>query len=227
MRNKVIAALLSALVLLIISCSTVDNKAAESLPAKKVATPKNKKITKRFVAKKSSNENSNIASALNSRANEISNYASQHGYSTKYCFLINMSIASGRNRFFVYDLEDNSVAYSGLVAHGCCNETFMSHPKFSNSSNSGCSSLGKYKVGAFYTGKYGASYRLSGLDKSNSNAFQRGVVIHGYDCVPDKEIYPMVLCNSLGCPMVSYNFFDRLSHIINHSEKPIVLWIYR
>jgi hypothetical protein len=224
MRNKVIAAIFSAFVLLIISCSTVDNKAPEALSAKKVAAPKSKKITKTFVAKKTSNENSHKAPALNSRANEISNYASQHGYSTKYCFLV---IPSGRNRFFVYDLEGNSVAYSGLVAHGCCNETFMSHPKFSNSSNSGCSSLGKYKVGAFYTGKYGASYRLYGLDNSNSNAFQRGVVIHGYDCVPDKEIYPMVLCNSLGCPMVSYNFFDRLSHIIDHSEKPIVLWIYR
>ena len=228
MRNKVIAAILSAFVLLIISCSTVDNNnAPEALPAKKVATSKSRKISRTFVTKKSSNESSHKAPALNSRANEISNYASQHGYSTKYCFLINMSIPSGRNRFFVYDLEDNSVAYSGLVAHGCCNETFLSHPKFSNSSNSGCSSLGKYKVGAFYTGKYGASYRLYGLDNSNSNAFQRGVVIHGYDCVPDKEIFPMVLCNSLGCPMVSYNFFDRLSHIIDHSEKPIVLWIYR
>jgi len=227
MRNKVIAAILSAFVLLITSCSTVDdNKAAEALPAKNAAT-KSKKTPKAFVAKKPSNENPHKAPALDSRANEISNYASQHGYSTQYCFLINMSIKSGRNRFFVYDLENNSVAYSGLVAHGCCNETFMSHPKFSNSSNSGCSSLGKYKVGAFYTGKYGASYRLYGLDNSNSNAFQRGVVIHGYDCVPDKEIYPMVLCNSLGCPMVSYNFFDRLSHIIDHSEKPIVLWIYR
>ena len=227
MRNKVIAAILSAFVLLITSCSTVDdNKAAEALPAKKAAT-KSKKTPKAFVAKKPSNENPHKAPALDSRANEISNYARQHGYSTQYCFLINMSIKSGRNRFFVYDLENNSVAYSGLVAHGCCNETFMSHPKFSNSSNSGCSSLGKYKVGAFYTGKYGASYRLYGLDNSNSNAFQRGVVIHGYDCVPDKEIYPMVLCNSLGCPMVSYNFFDRLSHIIDHSEKPIVLWIYR
>ena len=227
MRNRVIAAILSAFGLLTNSCSTVDNKAPEALSEKKVAAARSKKITKTFVAKKPSNETSHKVPALNSRANDISNYAAQHGYSTKYCFLVNMSIPSGRNRFFVYDLENNSVAYSGLVAHGCCNETFISHPKFSNSSNSGCSSLGRYKVGAFYTGKYGASYRLYGLDNSNSNAFQRGVVIHGYDCVPDKEIYPMVLCNSLGCPMVSYNFFDRLSHIIDHSEKPIVLWIYR
>jgi hypothetical protein len=230
MKNKIIAAVLFALVLLIISCSIVDNnKAPESPPVKnkEVVHSKSRKTSKSTVVKNLSNKNSHEARALSSRANEMSNYASQKGYSTRYCFLIDMSIASGRNRFFVYDLENNSVAYSALVAHGCCNETFISHPKFSNSPNSGCSSIGKYKVGALYTGKYGPSYRLYGLDNSNSNAFQRGVVIHGYDCVPDKEIYPMVLCNSLGCPMVSYNFFDRLSHIIDHSEKPILLWIYR
>src|SRR5678816_1820216 len=75
MRNKVIAAILSAFVLLIISCSSVDNKAPEALVAK-VAAPKSRKITKTFVAKKSSKENSHKAPALNSRANEISNYAS-------------------------------------------------------------------------------------------------------------------------------------------------------
>jgi len=53
MRNKVIAAILSAFVLLIISCSSVDNKAPEALVAKKVAAPKSRKITKTFVAKKS------------------------------------------------------------------------------------------------------------------------------------------------------------------------------
>ena len=52
MRNKVIAAILSAFVLLIISCSSVDdNKAPEALVAKKVAVPKNRKITKTVAAK--------------------------------------------------------------------------------------------------------------------------------------------------------------------------------
>ena len=230
MKNRIIAPVSLVFILLIISCTAVDkNKSAEpsSGEKKEIAPAKSRKTTRTSVVKHHSNETPRKAAGLNNRAGEINNYANQKGYSTKYCFLIDMSIASGRNRFFVYDLENNSVAYSGLVAHGCCNETFISHPKFSNSSNSGCSSLGKYKVGAFYNGKYGRSYRLYGLDNGNSNAFQRGVVIHGYDCVPDKEIYPMVLCNSLGCPMVSYSFFDRLSHIIEHSEKPILLWIYR
>ena len=153
-------------------------------------------------------------------------FAAKNGLSTKYCFLIDMSVASGRDRFFVYDLEKNSIILSGLVAHGSCNETFLSRPRFSNEPKCGCSSLGKYKIGEFYRGKYGKSYKLYGLDKTNDNAYKRAVVIHAYDCVPDKEIYPMVLCNSEGCAMVSYNFFDKLSKIINNSDKPILLWVY-
>jgi len=168
--------------------------------------------------------NTTVMSVLGDKAYD---YAVNNDLSPEYCFLIDMSLPSGRKRFFVYDLAKRSVTYSGLVAHGSCNETFASHPKFSNSMNTGCSSLGKYKVGEFYRGKYGNSFRLYGLDNSNSNAFKRGVVIHGYDCVPDEEIYPMVLCNSLGCPMVSYRFFNKLSQLIKQSKKPILLWVYR
>jgi hypothetical protein len=174
----------------------------------------------------STDEDYNVP-VMNILADKIDDYAVQNDFSTKYCFFIDMSLPSGRKRFFVYDFEKGSVVYSGLVAHGSCNETFLSHPRFSNSPNCGCSSLGKYKVGEFYNGKYGKSIRLYGLDNSNSNAFKRGVVIHAYDCVPDKEIFPMVLCNSQGCPMVSYSFFDRLTRIVRESEKPIVLWVYK
>ena len=164
---------------------------------------------------------------INVITNKVNNYALQNNMSTEYCFLVDMSLPSGKNRFFVYDLSRKSIVYEGLVAHGSCNETFMARPRFSNSASSGCSSLGKYKVGEFYTGKYGKSFRLHGLDDCNSNAYKRAVVIHGYDCVPDQEIYPRVLCNSLGCVMVSYKFFDKLSRIIKKSEKPIILWVYQ
>jgi len=164
---------------------------------------------------------------INILTKKVNNYAIQNNMSTDYCFLVDMSLPSGRNRFFIYDLKKNTVINSGLVSHGSCNETFLARPKFSNESKSGCSSLGKFKVGEFYTGKYGKSFRLYGLDNCNSNAYRRAVVIHGYDCVPDEEIYPRVLCNSLGCVMVSYKFFDNIARLIRKSEKPIVLWIYQ
>jgi len=169
-------------------------------------------------------ENSTIMNVI---TNKVNSYALQNNMSTEYCFLVDMSLPSGRNRFFIYDLKKDAVVYAGLVSHGSCNETFMARPKFSNESKSGCSSLGKYKVGEFYNGKYGKSFRLYGLDNCNSNAYKRAVVIHGYHCVPDEEIYPRVLCNSLGCVMVSYKFFDKISKIIGKAEKPIVLWVYQ
>ena len=225
METKRFVPALSLLMLLVVSCNDLGKKIA-SEPSKEVASTTKKTIST-TPAKKKSTTKSGRSLSLTNRAVEIGNYARQKGFSTKYCFLIDMSMHSGRNRFFVYDLEKQSVAYSGLVAHGSCNERFLDRGRFSNLNNSGCSSLGKYKIGVFYHGSYGASFKLHGLDNSNSNAFSRGVVIHGYDCVPNEEIYPRVLCNSLGCPMVSYDFFDSLSKIIKSSGRPILLWIYR
>jgi len=225
MKIKRFPPALYVFILLVVSCNDAENKITDEVSVDSVSTAK--KPVKLSSPKKKSTEKYRKSMSLTDRAVEIGSYVQQKGFSTKYCFLIDMSLHSGRNRFFVYDLEQQSVAYSALVAHGSCNERFLDRGRFSNLSNSGCSSLGKYKVGAFYNGSYGASFRLHGLDQSNSNAFSRGVVIHGYDCVPNEEIYPRVLCNSLGCPMVSYDFFDTLSDIIKKSDRPIVLWIYR
>lgn len=196
--------------------------------SKKVSSPRNEGVAVNETRPpEPSKEVAASSPMLNILGDKVVDFAAKNDFSVKYCFLIDMSLPSGRKRFFVYDLEDNSVVLSGLVAHGSCNQTFLSRAKFSNAPNCGCSSLGKYKVGELYNGKYGKSFRLYGLDYSNSNAYKRGVVIHGYDCVPDREIAPMVLCNSEGCPMVSYRFFAQLSRIIKQSDKPIVLWIYQ
>ena len=251
MKNKIVAyPILAAFGFFIISCSDMEkssfNKSLPIVKEKKehhIAKAKKKKERKKPVtinktkeepvtAKNQATETETPAfsentMAINILAKKINNYAIQNGYSTEYCFLVDMSMPSGRKRFFVYNLAKGSVVYSGLVAHGSCNQTFLSRPKFSNAPKCGCSSLGKYKVGEFYRGQYGKSFRLYGLDNCNSNAYKRAVVIHGYDCVPDEEIYPRVLCNSLGCVMVSYNFFERLSFLIKKSEKPIILWVYQ
>lgn len=194
----------------------IINEAKEETPSEATGENENTKSV--------STENTAIINVLSGK---VINYALQNDLSTDYCFFVDMSLPSGRNRFFIYDLKRNSISYAGLVAHGSCNQSFLSRPRFSNESKGGCSSLGKYKVGEFYRGKYGKSYRLYGLDNCNSNAYKRAVVIHGYDCVPDEEIYPRVLCNSLGCAMVSYKFFDRISRIIAKSQKPILLWVYQ
>jgi hypothetical protein len=165
-------------------------------------------------------------SQLDKRAGAIKLFARKNGYSTRYCFLLDMRIQSGLKRFFVYDLSRDMVAFSGLVAHGSCEQNLPKKASFSNSPGSGCSSIGIYKVGCAYYGQYGRSYKLYGLQNSNSNALKRSVVLHGYSCVPDEECYPKPICNSLGCPMVSPAYMKKLSAVIDKSAKPVLLWIY-
>lgn len=185
------------------------------------------KVSKFNAFKKKPENNSQTYLMLREKAVEANSFLIDKKFNGDVCFLIDMSIGSGKNRFFVYDLKKDSVLLSGLVAHGSCDDGFRTTAKFSNKINSGCSSLGKYKIGGAYFGKFGLSYKLYGLDSANSNAFQRAVVLHEYQCVPEQETDPLPICNSRGCPMVSPGFMKQLRVIIKQSPKPILLWVYQ
>ena len=147
-------------------------------------------------------------------------------YNDAIAFFIDMKIHSGKNRFFIYDLKKNEVIDQGLVAHGSGSETgVQGELKFSNANNSLSTSLGKYSIGASYNGRFGKAYKLYGLDTTNSNAFERNVVLHKYSKVPYEE-QEDAICNSLGCPMVHEKFFERIENILDKSKKSIILEIY-
>jgi len=58
-------------------------------------------------------------------------------YNKKVAFFIDMKIPSGKNRFFVYDLQTNKIIDKGLVAHGSGSETGVKGKlRFSNVPNS-------------------------------------------------------------------------------------------
>lgn len=165
---------------------------------------------------------------LTDHLNEVKSYVSTNrGYSKKIAFLVDMKIKSGRNRFFVYDLENDKIIDQGLVAHGSGSETGIKGDilQFSNAPNSNCTSLGRYSVEKPYKGVFGKAFRLAGLDETNSNALKRAIVLHCYKEVPDdeKEYY---IINSHGCPMVSDIFFKRLEKIIDSSDSKIMLSVY-
>lgn len=153
-------------------------------------------------------------------------YTAANNYNNKLGFLIDMSIESGNNRFFIVNLAKDSIEAASLVTHGRCNENWLKGRKYSNVTGSGCTSLGRYKIGNPYQGKFGLAYKLYGLDSSNSNAYKRFVVLHSHDCVPNQPTFPLPICQSDGCPTVSPGFLLKLKEIINASEKPIILWIY-
>jgi len=152
-------------------------------------------------------------------------FAKRNGYNQRFVFVADLSLHSGFDRFAVVDLQKDSVVKTGLVAHGIGGRSWSVAARFSTVPNSLCSSAGKYRIGEKYNGRFGKAYKLHGLDKTNSKAFERFIVLHAYDCVPDKMPYPGFLCNSEGCPMVSYKFLDILSSYIDNSKQPILLWI--
>lgn len=156
----------------------------------------------------------------------LKSYAEKNSFNSRYCFLIDMKLPSGNKRFYIYDLQNNSILQSGLVAHGSGVRNFSGSIAFSNEVGSNCTSLGKYKTGKGYYGKFGLAYKLYGLDKTNCNAYSRFVVLHSHSCVPEKAITPFTICESLGCPTVSPGFLNSLKPIIEKSKQPLLLWIF-
>ncbi len=162
---------------------------------------------------------------IKQKASELKQYCTNNNYSTQFAFILDMQQHSGKKRFFVYDFAKDTIVTSGMVAHGSCHKAYLENAVFSNEVGCGCSAFGKYKVGYEYPGQFGKAYKLYGLDTSNSNAFERFIVLHSYSCVPDEATYPQPICNSLGCTMVSDNFLTALSAYIHKTKKPLVLWM--
>ena len=161
---------------------------------------------------------------LKNHRSGLLSYAKQKGYNTNYAFLMDMKLPSDSNRFFVYNLKKDSILKSGLVTHGYVANDHRS--SFSNVPGSYCTSLGKYKIGNPYNGRFGLAYKLYGLDSSNSNAINRYLVLHSHACVPDAEAAPEPICMSQGCPTVAPAFLTQLTTYLDKAEKPILLYIF-
>ncbi|HSY61915.1 MAG TPA: murein L,D-transpeptidase catalytic domain family protein [Cytophaga sp.] len=165
------------------------------------------------------------------KISEAFRFCKKNGYDTSTCFFVDMSIHSGKNRFFVWDFSAKKIISEGLCCHGLGKESTVSTPVFSNESGSYCTSLGKYKIGIRSYSQWGIHihYKLHGLEASNSNAYNRVVVLHSYYAVSETEIYPSYLSMgwSLGCPVVSNGLMTKLDVLLQNKTKPTLLWIYK
>ncbi len=171
-----------------------------------------------------------VFSKLKHKADTIKQFCKQKRFNTKYCFLVDFSRHSGRNRFFAWDLKRDTILFSGLCCHGYGKNSTKSTPEFSNQLNSYCSSLGKYKIGESGYSKWGIHilYKLYGLDRTNSNACRRSVVLHSYSPVPESEIYPihLPLGWSQGCSVISKETMTKADNLLKEQTEPVILWIY-
>lgn len=163
---------------------------------------------------------------------EAITYCVSKNFSTDYYFLVDFSIHSGRNRFFIYNFTDGLSTRTALVTHGTCdglesNPNAAEKAKFSNAVNSHCSSKGKYKIGKRDYSSWGINvkYWLHGLEPTNNKAVERVVVLHSWSAVHDSEVYPYHSPLSWGCPAVSDNFMWHLDSLLQKSAKPVLMWI--
>ena len=163
---------------------------------------------------------------------EALTFCKAKGFNQKFYFLLDFSIHSGKNRFYVYDFNSQKVIHQNLVTHGSC-DVFEENPAknkkatFSNANNSHCSSKGKYKIGKRDYSSWGihVKYWLHGLESSNTNAEKRVVVLHSWEAVSNEEIFPRYAPLSWGCPAVSDEFMKFLDEKLKTTQQPVLLWI--
>lgn len=117
--------------------------------------------------------------------------------------IIDYSQPSDARRFLIIDIEKRALLHRTFVAHGINSGTLYA-TEFSNTINSRQTSLGTYRVGEVYYGKYGISLRLDGMSPSNSNARRRAIVLHGASYAEPNVINEIgMLGRSWGCPAIS------------------------
>ncbi|MFM2157438.1 MAG: hypothetical protein RL516_2187 [Bacteroidota bacterium] len=168
------------------------------------------------------------------KAKQALDFCKSKNYNSSFCILIDMSLHSGVKRLMIWDFERDTITNSFLVAHGCGNtpwneDNTKESPVFSNTDNSHCSSLGKYKIGERGYSQWGVNikYVLHGLESSNSNAQRRAIVFHSWEAIPDNEVHPNGTPEGWGCPAVSNNCFRIIDPLIQSSNQPVLMWIYQ
>ncbi|WP_241233650.1 murein L,D-transpeptidase catalytic domain-containing protein [Altericroceibacterium xinjiangense] len=115
--------------------------------------------------------------------------------------IADFGVHSAQPRFHFANLENGTVR-SFLVAHGLGSDPehdgWLNH--FSNVPGSEATSRGSYVTWEWYTGKYGTSIRLGGLDPDNSNCFDRAIVMHSAQYATPAHVARWgVLGRSSGC----------------------------
>jgi hypothetical protein len=142
----------------------------------------------------------------------------------KIISIVDFSQPSIQRRLYVIDLENCTLLFNTLVAHGMKSgkENALS---FSNKPSSNKSSLGFYVTSKTYNGSNGYSLRLQGCEKGfNDNAAKRAIVVHGADYVNEEYITSQgYIGRSQGCPALPP---DLSKPLIDEIKDGSCLFIY-
>ena len=132
----------------------------------------------------------------------------------KYVVMVDYSRSILEERLYLVNTQTEKVEMTSVVSHAW-NSGMLFASNFSNEHGSEKSSLGAYLTETTYYGKFGYSLVLKGLDKTNSNAKERLIVVHssklmkgkwsaGCFALPEKNTRKMIDMIKGGCLVYAY-----------------------
>lgn len=138
--------------------------------------------------------------------------------------IIDYTKPATEKRFYVLDLKNKKVLYETLVSHGK-NSGINQTIAFSNTPNSYQSTLGFFLTDTTYSGEFGYSLRLKGLEPGiNSNTEKRKIVIHGAEYVSYDFIKKNgFLGRTLGCPALPKEYTGPIIETIKNGTVLFVI----
>lgn len=109
---------------------------------------------------------------------QVRDYCRKFGYNDTYYIICDFGMPSGKKRFYLYDLNSRRCIMSSYCMHGNGGGSTDEKPVFSNKPGSNCSSIGLYALKGIGSYSMKSCIRVTGLDRTNSMARTRGLLIH-------------------------------------------------
>ena len=163
------------------------------------------------------------------RAEKALKYAERKGLNENYCLFLDYGIRSGKPRLFVWSFQENRVVYSAYAMHGPGKGSTDETPVFSNAPGSKCSSVGRFEVTLDRGKRNKSGLRLKGLERSNSCAYGRGIMIHSsryVDANKWRKYIPLDAKSCQGCVTVSTRDMAYINKLAGKEEAHLLLWSY-
>lgn len=163
---------------------------------------------------------------------EAEEYVKSKDLNRDYCILVDFSIPSGNPRLFLWSFAEKRVIFKAHTMHGPGGGSTEQNAVLGNVSGSNCSAPGHFRITRDQGAMVRPSFRLQGLDGTNGNAYDRGIMLHGAwlvdQCLERQmEYFPIDKMWCAGCITTSTQEMDYLESFIRSQTKLLLLWSFQ